>query len=63
MCFLIICLQQDCEDEEIHSQTVRQYEAGLESSYKEQCTLALEDKKTVLRRIMQEKENGMCVNH
>lgn len=45
------------EDEEIHSQAVRQYEAALESSYKGQCTLALEDKKTVLRRIMQEKEN------
>ncbi|XP_057204196.1 tRNA-splicing endonuclease subunit Sen34 isoform X1 [Triplophysa rosa] len=45
--------QQDCEDEE----AARQYEAALESSYTEQCTLALEDKKTVLRRIMQEKEN------
>ncbi|KAI7802604.1 tRNA-splicing endonuclease subunit Sen34 isoform X2 [Triplophysa rosa] len=44
---------QDCEDEE----AARQYEAALESSYTEQCTLALEDKKTVLRRIMQEKEN------
>uniref|UniRef100_A0A672QTQ4 TSEN34 tRNA splicing endonuclease subunit n=1 Tax=Sinocyclocheilus grahami TaxID=75366 RepID=A0A672QTQ4_SINGR len=40
-----------------HSEAVRQYEAGLESSYKEQCALALEDKKTVLRRIMNEKEN------
>ncbi|KAK2895049.1 hypothetical protein QQF64_011812 [Cirrhinus molitorella] len=49
---------QDCGDEEVHSEAVRQYEAGLESSYKEQCTLALEDKKTVMRRIMNEKENG-----
>lgn len=49
---------QECEDEEVHSQAVRQYEAGQESSYKEQCALALEDKKTVLRRIMQEKDNG-----
>uniref|UniRef100_A0A673LLK9 tRNA-splicing endonuclease subunit Sen34 n=1 Tax=Sinocyclocheilus rhinocerous TaxID=307959 RepID=A0A673LLK9_9TELE len=48
---------QDCGDER-HSEAVRQYEAGLESSYKEQCALALEDKKTVLRRIMNEKENG-----
>ncbi|XP_043120037.1 tRNA-splicing endonuclease subunit Sen34 [Puntigrus tetrazona] len=48
---------QDCGDER-HSDAVRQYEAGLESSYKEQCALALEDKKTVLRRIMTEKENG-----
>ncbi|KAA0714647.1 tRNA-splicing endonuclease subunit [Triplophysa tibetana] len=45
--------QQDCKDEE----AARQFEAVLESSYKEQCTLALEDKKRVLRRIMQEKEN------
>ncbi|XP_065121194.1 tRNA-splicing endonuclease subunit Sen34 [Paramisgurnus dabryanus] len=49
---------QECEDEEVHSQAVRQYEAGQESSYKEQCALALEDKKTVLRRIMQEKDHG-----
>ncbi|XP_048024906.1 tRNA-splicing endonuclease subunit Sen34 [Megalobrama amblycephala] len=49
---------QDCGDEEMHSEAVRQYEAGLESSYKEQCALALEDKKTVLRRIISEKENG-----
>ncbi|XP_016402320.1 tRNA-splicing endonuclease subunit Sen34-like, partial [Sinocyclocheilus rhinocerous] len=48
---------QDRGDEERHSEAVRQYEAGLESSYKEQCALALEDKKTVLRRIMNEKEN------
>ncbi|XP_016103891.1 tRNA-splicing endonuclease subunit Sen34-like [Sinocyclocheilus grahami] len=44
-------------DEERHSEAVRQYEAGLESSSKEQCALALEDKETVLRRIMNEKEN------
>uniref|UniRef100_A0A671MLV5 tRNA-splicing endonuclease subunit Sen34 n=1 Tax=Sinocyclocheilus anshuiensis TaxID=1608454 RepID=A0A671MLV5_9TELE len=49
--------QVDRGDEERHSEAVRQYEAGLESSYKEQCALALEDKKTVLRRIMKEKEN------
>ncbi|ROJ25337.1 tRNA-splicing endonuclease subunit Sen34 [Anabarilius grahami] len=49
---------QDCADEEMHSKDVRQYETGLESSYKEQCALALEDKKTVLRRIINEKENG-----
>lgn len=49
---------QDCGDEETHAEAVRRYEAGLESSYKEQCALALEDKKTVLRRIMNEKENG-----
>ncbi|XP_051726930.1 tRNA-splicing endonuclease subunit Sen34 [Ctenopharyngodon idella] len=49
---------QDCGDEEMHLKAVRQYEAGLESSYKEQCALALEDKKTVLRRIINEKENG-----
>lgn len=53
---------QDCGDEERHSEAVRQYEAGLESSYKEQCALALEDKKTVLRRIMNEKENGERVS-
>lgn len=41
---------------------MRQYEAGLESSYKEQCALALEDKKTVLRRIMNEKENAENIN-
>uniref|UniRef100_A0A672QTL4 TSEN34 tRNA splicing endonuclease subunit n=1 Tax=Sinocyclocheilus grahami TaxID=75366 RepID=A0A672QTL4_SINGR len=45
--------------EDLHSEAVRQYEAGLESSYKEQCALALEDKKTVLRRIMNEKENTL----
>lgn len=49
---------QDCGDEEVHSKAVRQYEAGLEGSYKEQCALALEDKKTVLRRIINEKENA-----
>lgn len=48
----------DCGDEERHSEAVRRYEAGLESSYKEQRALALEDKKTVMRRIMDEKENG-----
>lgn len=46
----------------MHLEAVRQYEAGLESSYKEQCALALEDKKTVLRRIMDEKENGERVS-
>lgn len=49
---------QDCEDEEAHSEGVRQYEAGLESSYQEQCVLALEDKKKTLNRVMNEKENG-----
>ncbi|KAG1930637.1 tRNA-splicing endonuclease subunit Sen34 [Pimephales promelas] len=49
---------QDCGDEEKHSAAVRQYEAGLESSYKEQCALALEDKKTVLKKIINEKENA-----
>uniref|UniRef100_A0A672MHC5 TSEN34 N-terminal domain-containing protein n=1 Tax=Sinocyclocheilus grahami TaxID=75366 RepID=A0A672MHC5_SINGR len=49
-------------DEERHSEAVRQYEAGLESSSKEQCALALEDKETVLRRIMNEKENGERVS-
>ncbi|XP_056095354.1 tRNA-splicing endonuclease subunit Sen34 [Rhinichthys klamathensis goyatoka] len=49
---------QDCGDEEMHSAAVRQYEAGLESSYKEQCALALEDKKTVLKKIINEKENA-----
>ncbi|XP_058607413.1 tRNA-splicing endonuclease subunit Sen34 isoform X2 [Onychostoma macrolepis] len=53
---------QDCGDEERHSEAVRQYEAGLESSYKEQCALALEDKKRVLRKIMNEKENGERVS-
>ncbi|XP_016096874.1 tRNA-splicing endonuclease subunit Sen34 [Sinocyclocheilus grahami] len=53
---------QDCGDEGRHSEAVRQYEAGLESSYKEQCALALEDKKTVLRRIMNEKENSERVS-
>ncbi|XP_067275393.1 tRNA-splicing endonuclease subunit Sen34 [Pseudorasbora parva] len=49
---------EDCEDEEVHSRAARLYEAGLESSYKEQCALALKDKKTVLSRIINEKENG-----
>lgn len=49
---------QDCEDEEAHSEAVRLYEAGLESSYQEQCVLALEDKKKTLNRVMNEKENG-----
>uniref|UniRef100_A0A8C2PUY4 tRNA-splicing endonuclease subunit SEN34 n=1 Tax=Cyprinus carpio TaxID=7962 RepID=A0A8C2PUY4_CYPCA len=49
---------QDCGGEERNSEAVRQYEAGLESSYKKQCALALEDKNTVLRRIMNEKENS-----
>ncbi|XP_051512285.1 tRNA-splicing endonuclease subunit Sen34-like [Myxocyprinus asiaticus] len=49
---------QESRGEEMHSEAVRQYEAGLESSYKEQCALALEDKKTVLRRVLNEKENG-----
>uniref|UniRef100_A0A8C1QYN2 tRNA-splicing endonuclease subunit Sen34 n=1 Tax=Cyprinus carpio TaxID=7962 RepID=A0A8C1QYN2_CYPCA len=44
--------------EERNSEAVRQYEGGLESSYKEQCALALEGKNTVLRRIMNEKENS-----
>uniref|UniRef100_A0A8C1MDF2 tRNA-splicing endonuclease subunit SEN34 n=1 Tax=Cyprinus carpio TaxID=7962 RepID=A0A8C1MDF2_CYPCA len=44
--------------EERNSEAVRQYEGGLESSYKEQCALALEGKNTVLRRIMNEKENA-----
>ncbi|KAK7160780.1 hypothetical protein R3I93_008447 [Phoxinus phoxinus] len=48
---------QDCGDEEMHSAAVRQYEASLESSYKEQCALALQDKKTVLKKIINEKEN------
>lgn len=56
---LCLCyFQQDCEDEEAHSEGVRQYEAGLESSYQEQCVLALEDKKKTLNRVMNEKENG-----
>ncbi len=54
--------RQDCGDEERHSEAVRRYEAGLESSYKEQRALALEDKKTVMRRIMDEKENGERVS-
>lgn len=62
MTYVSVCLyhnfHKDCGDEEMHSKAVRQYEAGLESSYKEQCALALEDKKTVLRRIINEKENG-----
>lgn len=49
---------QDCEDEEAHSEAVRLYEASLESSYQEQCVLALEDKKKTLNRVMNEKENG-----
>lgn len=53
---------QDRGGEERNSEAVRQYEAGLESSYKEQCALALEDKKTVLRRIMNEKENAENIN-
>ncbi|TRY93841.1 hypothetical protein DNTS_023765 [Danionella cerebrum] len=45
------------EDDEAHSMVVRQYEAALESSYKEQRTLALEDRKKTLMRVMNEKEN------
>jgi len=68
--YLSVCMcyyfHQDCGDEEKHSAAVRQYEAGLESSYKEQCALALEDKKTVLKKIINEKENGereRCIPH
>nr|NP_001373676.1 tRNA-splicing endonuclease subunit Sen34 isoform 1 [Danio rerio] len=50
--------QQDFEDREAHSEAVRLYEASLESSYQEQCVLALEDKKKTLNRVMNEKENG-----
>nr|NP_001373677.1 tRNA-splicing endonuclease subunit Sen34 isoform 2 [Danio rerio] len=49
---------QDFEDREAHSEAVRLYEASLESSYQEQCVLALEDKKKTLNRVMNEKENG-----
>lgn len=62
VCVYYYYFRQDCGAEERHSEAVRQYEAGLESSYKEQCALALEDKKTVLRRIMNEKENGERVS-
>uniref|UniRef100_A0A8C1UKG6 tRNA-splicing endonuclease subunit Sen34 n=1 Tax=Cyprinus carpio TaxID=7962 RepID=A0A8C1UKG6_CYPCA len=55
---LLHCSPTATQCEERNSEVVRQYEAGLESSYKEQCALALEDKKTVLRRIMNEKENA-----
>lgn len=45
------------ESEESHVKAVQVYQAELERSYEEQCALALEDKKTVLQRIMNEKQN------
>lgn len=62
MCVYYDYFHQDRGGEERNSEAVRQYEAGLESSYKEQCALALEDKNTVLRRIMNEKENAENIN-
>ncbi|XP_041730100.1 tRNA-splicing endonuclease subunit Sen34 isoform X2 [Coregonus clupeaformis] len=46
------------EDPEVNPEQVEQYHAGLENSFQEQGALALEDRKTTLRRVMTEKHNG-----
>ncbi|KAG9273330.1 tRNA-splicing endonuclease subunit Sen34 [Astyanax mexicanus] len=45
------------EDEESHVKAVEAYQSRLEHSYEEQCVLALEDKKAVLQRVMNAKQN------
>ncbi|KAM9481332.1 tRNA-splicing endonuclease subunit Sen34 [Clarias gariepinus] len=50
------------ESEEVRSKAVELYKARLDQSYEEQCALALEDKKTVLQRVMNEKQNDHTGN-
>ncbi|XP_076850522.1 tRNA-splicing endonuclease subunit Sen34 [Brachyhypopomus gauderio] len=50
------------ESEESHQNAVQLYQASLDCSYEEQCTLALEDKKAVLHRVMSEKQNSHSGN-
>ncbi|KAI5623811.1 tRNA-splicing endonuclease subunit Sen34 isoform X1 [Silurus asotus] len=45
------------EHKESRSDAVKLYHARLERSYVEQCSLALEDKKAVLQRVINEKKN------
>ncbi|XP_072551367.1 tRNA-splicing endonuclease subunit Sen34 [Salminus brasiliensis] len=50
------------EDEESHLKAVEAYHSRLEHSYEEQCVLALEDKKAVLQRVMNEKQKDPSGN-
>ncbi|XP_036441559.1 tRNA-splicing endonuclease subunit Sen34 [Colossoma macropomum] len=50
------------ENEESRLKAVQEYQARLERSYEEQCYLALEDKKAVLQRVMNEKQNDHSGN-
>ncbi|XP_062860940.1 tRNA-splicing endonuclease subunit Sen34 [Trichomycterus rosablanca] len=50
------------ESKESHSKAVEMYQAISERSYKEQCALALQDKKAVLHRVMQEKQKDHSSN-
>ncbi|KAK1785307.1 hypothetical protein P4O66_018704 [Electrophorus voltai] len=46
------------ESGESHLNAVQFYQARLDRSYEEQCSLALEEKKAVLHRVMDEKQNS-----
>ncbi|KAL7870436.1 hypothetical protein SRHO_G00079330 [Serrasalmus rhombeus] len=50
------------KNEESRLKAVQVYQARLERSYEEQCHLALEDKKAVLQRVMNEEQNDHSGN-
>lgn len=54
--------QQVLEQDERHIRAVELYRDRLESSYQEQCVLALENKKAVLQRVIQEKQKDDSSN-
>lgn len=55
---VLFLFPQLSENEDSPSKAVELYQARLEQSYEEQCALALKDKKAVLQRVMNEKQNG-----